>query len=128
MKDEPAGGVNEEKRGRWQQQIVRRNTHVRIKASQGQGKSEESVIADFRVMGIYTKTGNKWYPCDKGKQLGCKGMNGRKFRVHVRMIQMDRGMGSYQDIDPVKSSWEKACIFVLCNACDIFGKGQLKLD
>ena len=46
-------------------------------------------------------------------------MSERKFRVLVRMIGFDHGVGRYQDTNPVLSKWGIWRIYILCDASDI---------
>jgi hypothetical protein len=50
--------------------VIRRNTLVRTSITTGSGSSLMTSLADFCVTGIFTKTYNKWYLCNKGQQIG----------------------------------------------------------
>eukprot|EP00957_Ditylum_brightwellii_P121786 9287442-Ditylum_brightwellii.AAC.1 len=59
---------------------------------------------DYRVLGIYTKTSNKWFLCQQGKQSWQQNQPEEKYRVYARMIEFDHSIQAYQDIDPVTSN------------------------
>ena len=50
------------------EKIIQRNTHVKVEISEGRGASAMKAVEDYRVLGIYTKSYNKWFVCEEGKQ------------------------------------------------------------
>ena len=78
------------------------------------------VIEDYCVMGMYTKTYNKWYVSETRSESQKKGMAKSKVRVYMKMIMSDHSVGKYKDVKPEESvKWGKKSVFVLCNAGDI---------
>ena len=76
-------------------------------------------------MGIYTKTYNKWFPFQKGRQPWHQNQAEGKYRIYARMIEFDRSLGAYQDTDPANSNWGVKSIYVLCDASyieEVLGK------
>ena len=59
--------------------IIQRNTHVKVEISEGRGASAMKAVEDYRVLGIYTKTYNKWFVCEEGKQSWKKGIDKGKY-------------------------------------------------
>ena len=99
------------------QVFVERNTQVKIEVKQGRGKKAKKAVKDFRVLALFTKSYNKWYLCEKGKQSWKKDMEKGKFRVLMRMVEFDHSMGKYYDVKPSSSAqWETKCIYVVCDA------------
>ena len=76
---------------------------------------------DFGVLGIYTKSYNKWHMCELGKQkwsMYCFFWGG-EYRVYARMVRFDHGIGRYEHADPIKSEWETDDIYVSIDAAQI---------
>lgn len=76
-------------------------------------------------MGIYTKTYNKWFPFQKGRQPWHQNQAEGKYRIYARMIEFDHSLGAYQDTDPANSNWGVKSIYVLCDASyieEVLGK------
>ena len=48
-------------------QIIERNMHVKVQMSEDKGGTILTAIEDYRVMGMYTKTYNKWFMSEKTK-------------------------------------------------------------
>ena len=98
--------------------IIERNTHVKVEISEGRGPSAMKAVENYRVLAIYTKSYNKWFLCDHGKQPWEKNMEKGKYRVLLRMMVFDHLMGKYKDCDPSSgfSKWKKKSVFVLCDA------------
>ena len=46
---------------------IEQGVHVRIKLSQGRRKYVVSVVMDYCILAVFTKTYNKWYICEKRK-------------------------------------------------------------
>ena len=99
--------------------VIRRNTLVRTSITTGSGSSLMTSLADFCVTGIFTKTYNKWYLCNKGQQIWKAGMPVGKFRVMIRMVRYDHAAGRFELVSPVSSQWETKTIFVLADANDL---------
>ena len=89
--------------------VITRDTHVKITVNQGKGKNAISGSEDFRVLGIYTKSYNKWYMCELGKQKWSMDLGEGEYRVYARMVRFDHGIGRYEHADPIKSEWEVMC-------------------
>ena len=95
------------------EEVVKCNTHVRVKVSRGVGNFMVTQTADFCVMGFTKTYENKWYLCDVGQeQVWKKKMSAGKFRVIIRMIRYDNGVGRYEYEKSVSSQWENKTIFV----------------
>ncbi len=100
--------------------IANCNTHVKLEISEGRGASVKKGIEDYRVLTIYTKTYNKWLPCEVGKQIWRKGIARGKYPVLLRMVQYDHLMGKYKHASPLGfSKWSRKSMFVLCDASAI---------
>ena len=83
----------------------------------------------FVVTSVSSKAYNKWYMCEKGKQIWRKGMVKGKFRFQARMIHIDPATGRYNYVDPVQSHWEVKHIFVLADGSDIAAeRGKVKFS
>ena len=91
--------------------IIERGVHVTLRV----GGEKIS----FVVTSVSSKAYNKWYMCEKGKQIWRKGMVKGKFRFQARMIHIDHASGRYNYVDPVQSHWEVKHIFVLADGSDI---------
>ena len=50
------------------QVFVERNTQVKVEVQQGKGKQAKKLVKDFCVLALLTKTYNKWFLCETGKQ------------------------------------------------------------
>ena len=85
----------------------------------GLGASLMTSMADFCVTGMFTKTYNKWYLCNKGQQIWKAGMPVGKFRVMTRMVRYDHAAGRFELVSPVSSQWETKTIFILADANDL---------
>ena len=102
------------------QVIIERNTQVRVEVGEGRGKKKKQEVKDFRVLALFTKTYNKWFLCDEGKQSWKDKMGKGKFRVLMRMVEFDHSLGKYYDVKPSSSmKWGKKSIYVLCDASAI---------
>ena len=99
--------------------IIERGMHVKLQVSEGKGRLARTEIKDFVVMSVATKTYNRWYMCEKGKQTWKRGIKEGKFRFEARMIRYDHGVGMYEYVSPIDSEWEAKSIFVLADASDI---------
>ena len=44
--------------------VIQHNVHVKVEISEGRGKSKKTTVENYCVLCIYTKTYNKWMPCD----------------------------------------------------------------
>ena len=94
--------------------------HVKVKIEEGKGTTLVSALEDYRVLGMYTKTYNKWFVSENKKHNWKRGMDEGKVRVFMRMIKFDHLMGKFKDLKPAESAkWGKKSIFVMCDACDI---------
>jgi hypothetical protein len=77
-------------------------------------------VEDCRVVAIYTKTFNKLFVCEVGRQSWSPDIQHGKYRVLVEMIQFDHSMGKWNDcmsFDIIK--WTKKSVYVLCDAADV---------
>ena len=107
-----------------QEKIIERNVHVKVEVTEkgnNVGPSKKA-IEDYRVLGIYTKTYNKWFLCEHGKQVWKKGIRQGKYRVLLRMIQFDHSMGKWKDINlkEQRNKWvENGTYYILCDASHI---------
>ena len=91
--------------------------HVKVHISEKRGDEVLSSVEDYRVLGMYTKTYNKWFVSEQTKQAWKKGMETGKVRVFMRMIVYDHSVGKFKDVKPQDSvKWGKRSIFVLCDA------------
>ena len=98
--------------------------HIHIKV--GKGKKEAS--AHFKILGIYTKTHNKWY-IDSASQKWNGSIAEGKYRVYARMIMLNHGFGKYRDVNMLDYSWVSELIYILCDAKHIDGvRGYLERD
>jgi hypothetical protein len=95
------------------------------------------VEKDFRVLGIYSKTYNKWFPCQKGRQPWHQTQAAGKYRIYARMIEFDHSLGlganwAYQDTDPANSNWgvKRASMFcvMLLTSQRCWGRLRFRLD
>ena len=112
--------VTEEGDLRDEEMFVKRDVHIKLQISEGRGRTKKTAVEDYRVLAIYTKTYNKWFLCEEGKQVWKKGMAKGKFRVLARMIGFDHSMGGYHDVDVANSlKWGKKSVYVICDACKI---------
>ena len=93
---------------------AKRNRLIKIKV----GKGKEEASAHFRILGIYSKTYNKWYT-DSESQKWKKEITVGKYRVYTRMVKFDHSFGKYRDVNLLESSWGIESIYVLCDAKDI---------
>ena len=106
--------------------VIQRNMHVKLEISEGRGAKKKVAVENYIVKCVYTKTYNKWMPCDVGKQLWTKGMNAGKFRVLLRMIKYDNLMGKYRHEFPTEmGKWGKRSMYVLCDASQIVDVVQM---
>ena len=99
-----------------------RNVHVKLEMKEKvTGMAEKREIVDYRVLGIYTKTYNKWYPCEFSKQKWKKGIEEGKYRVLLWMIQFDYLMGKWKNCKPDEClKWTKTkSFYVLYDASSI---------
>ena len=93
--------------------------HVKVQMSEDMGGTILTVIDDYCVMGMYTKTYNKWFVSDTTNESWKKGMAKGKVRVYMRMIIFNHPVGKCEDVKPEESiKWGKKSIFVLCDAGD----------
>ena len=100
--------------------LIKRNTEVLVKLSEGRGKKKVTGVENFRVLGLYTKTYGKWYPCDVGCQEWRRDMEKGKFRVLARMVKFDHAVGRYRDVRVGDClNWSKRNMFLLCDAASI---------
>ena len=78
-------------------------------------------LVNYRVLGVFTKSYNKWMLCDIGRQAWNEGMNKGKYRVLLRMIRFDHIRGAWEDNDPsLRIKWKQMrSYFVLADASDI---------
>ena len=106
--------------------LIKRNVHVKVEISEGRGASKMTAIENFVVLCVFTKTYNKWMPCDVGEQLWKKGTKKGKYRVLLRMIQYDHLMAKYKHVMPSTfGKWGKKSMFVLCDASKIVDVVQM---
>ncbi len=90
---------------------------MKLETSEGRGSSAVKAVEDYCVLAIYTKSYNKWFLCNDGKQPWKKGIEKGKYHVLMRMIKFDHFIGKYKDSDPSASvKWNAKSIFVLCDA------------
>ena len=109
--------------------IIERGVNVTLWVKGGTGTSRGSNLISCVVTSVTGKAYNKWYICEKGKQIWIKGMVKGKFRFQARMIHIDPATGSYNYVDPVQSDWEVKHIFVLVDGSDIeAAKGKVKFS
>ena len=101
------------------EKYIERNMHVKVDISEGRGALAQQVVQDYRVLGLFTKTYNKWFLCDIGRQKWQKGMSKGKYRVLLRMIKFDHSMGRYHHVRTGSMLWEKTSIYVLYDASSI---------
>ena len=96
--------------------------HIKVEITKGNVANAVKSVESFRVLVLYTKTYNKWYPCDKGEQDWRENIGRGKYRVVARMIKFDHSMGKYKDVRPTDSvtwTWQKGSIYILCDASKI---------
>ena len=78
-----------------------------------------SGIEDYRVLGMYTKTHNK-FVSEEIKVAWTVGMAKDKLRMYMQMIKFDHSVRMFKDLKPKMSlNWGEKSIFLLCDAVDI---------
>ena len=88
--------------------------HVKVKISEEvDGTLMSGTEEDYRVLGMYTKTYNKWFVSKETKVAWTVGMAKEKVRVYMQMIEFDHSVEKFKDVKPGKN------IFVLGDAVDI---------
>ena len=98
--------------------MIERNVHVKLEISE-EGR-EKKAVEDYRVVAINTKTYNKWFVCEVGRQSWSPDIQHGKYRVLVRMIQFDHSMEKWKDCMPFEiTKWTKKRFYVLCDAADV---------
>ena len=78
--------------------------------------------APVNLLGVVTKTYNKWYLCEKGKQPWSKNTGNKKYRVLLQMISYDNFKDKWRVCDPSAdgTKWKKTeSYYVLVDAGDI---------
>ena len=55
----------------------------------------------FIVTSVATKTYNKWYMCEKGKNTLKRNIEDNKFRFEARMISYDHAVGKHMYVNPI---------------------------
>ena len=94
--------------------------HVKVKISEEVDGTLMSGIEDYRVLGMYTKSYNKWWVSNETKVAWKVGMAKDKHRVYMQMIKFDHSVGKFKDLKPKMSfKWGEKSIFLLCDAVDI---------
>ena len=66
--------------------------HVKVQMSEDKGGIILTAIEDYCVMGMYTKTYNKWYVGETRRESWKKGMAKGKVHVYMRMIMFDHSV------------------------------------
>ena len=66
--------------------MIERGVHVMIRVGGGTGTSVRYKVESSVVTSTSTKGYNKWYMCERGKQIWRKGIYEGKFRFEARMI------------------------------------------
>lgn len=109
------------------EKIIKRNVLISMEVKD---KNNQMQTRDFRVLGIYTKSYNKWYLCDKGWQKWDSDLREGAYRLYARMIEYDHGIGCYEDTDPaVTANFDLESIYVLCDANYVVDvQGMIRLD
>ena len=85
--------------------------YVTLQVGGGAGTSGGSKVESFFVASTSTKLYNKWYMCERGKQIWKKDMDEGKFRFEARIIRYDHGLWRYGYVNPVDSDWGAKSIF-----------------
>jgi hypothetical protein len=102
--------------------FIERNVWVKLQMKEMMGSSiAVEDLVNYRVLGVFTKSYNKWMLCDIGRQAWNEGMNKGKYRVLLRMIRFDHIRGAWEDNDPsLRIKWKQMrSYFVLADASDI---------
>ena len=72
-----------------------------IEVSEGKGMSMRKEVKDFIVTSVATKTYNRWYMCEKGKQTWKRNIKENKFRFESSMISYDHEVRKYVYMNPI---------------------------
>ncbi len=102
--------------------MIERNMHVKVEMKEkGDNQGPQCDLVDYRVLGVDTKTYNKWYLCKKGKQAWSKTIGHKKYRVLLQMISYDHFKQKWRVCDPSDGTkWTKTeSYYVLVDAGDI---------
>mgnify|MGYP003336609302 CR=1 FL=1 len=95
------------------QKVIERNVHIKLPVKDG---NNVMLNKNFWVLGIYTKTYNKWFPCKRGRQPWHQNQPEGKYRIYARMMHFDHSLRAYQDTDPASFNWGVKSTYVLCDA------------
>jgi hypothetical protein len=102
--------------------FIERNVLVKLqmKEMMGSGAAVEDIV-NYCVLGVFTKSYNKWMLCDIGRQAWKEAMDKGKYRVLLRMMRFDHIRGAWEDTDPsLGIKWmQNRSYFVLADASDI---------
>ena len=82
--------------------------------SKDKGGTILTAIEDYHVMGMYTKTFNKWFVSEMTKESWKKGMAKGKVRVYMRMIMFDHSVGKYKNMKPRSLSNGERRVSLFC--------------
>ena len=77
--------------------------HEKVKISEEVDGILMSGIEDCQVLGMYTKTYNKWFVSKETKVAWKVGMAKDKLRVYMQMIKFDHSVGKFKDLKPKRS-------------------------
>jgi hypothetical protein len=91
-----------------------------MKEMTGSGAAVEDIV-NYRVLGVFTKSYNKWMLFDIGRQAWKEAMDKGKDPVLLRMMSFDHIRGAWEDTDPsLGIKWiQNQSYFVLADASDI---------
>ena len=81
-------------------QFLQQNIHVKVKISEEVNRALMSETEDYQVLGMYTKTYNKWFVSKETKVAWTVGMAKNKFCVYMQMIKFDHTVENFKDVKP----------------------------
>lgn len=102
--------------------IIERNIHVKVEMKEKRhNQGPLCDLVDYRVLAVDTKTYNKWYLCENGRQAWSKTTGHKKYRVLLQMITYDHFKQKWRVCDPSDGTkWTKTeSYYVLVDAGDI---------
>ena len=102
--------------------VVEQNMHVKVEMTEKRdNQAPLSDLVDYRVLAVNTKTYNKWYLCDRGRQAWSKTIGHKKVRVLLQMITYDHFKQKWRVCDPSEGTkWAKTeSYYVLVDTGDI---------
>ena len=103
--------------------VVERDSLVSLPIKRGRGKNATTVTYNYRVLGLYDKSYNKWWMTGENQKWSTtmKAEDKKKYKLAVRMVEKGVTEGDYNDVEFGNDNFDLKEVRLVVDGSEITG-------